>query len=114
MTTDTKKTDRLDFSARNKMLTQLALKHAVSNPMKQIGPVRAFFLKDGWQAEWLKQEDSIIQPTNFAELKTAIEDPMAKTIYITDQIFVPVSALQFLCEKAPVEKIIFLEGEGDA
>lgn len=111
---DTKKTDRLDFTQRNKMLTQLALKHAVSNPMKRINHVKVFFLKDGWQAEWLKQEESIVQPTNFSELKEVIEDVMTKTIYITDQIFVPVSALQFLCEKAPVEKIVFLEGEDNA
>ncbi len=111
---ETKNTNRLDFTERNRMLTQLALKHAVSNPMKRIGHVKVFFLKEGWQAEWLKQEESIVQPANFSDLKEVLEDTLTKTIYITDQIFVPVAALQFLCEKSPVEKILFLEGEDNA
>lgn len=108
---DPKQKERLDFTGRNKLLTKVALRQATSNPVKIFGTVKVFFLKDSWQAEWLRQEETIIKPTSFQSLKEAIEDPVVKTIYITDQIYVPVSALSFLCAKAPVEKIIFLEGE---
>ena len=107
------KNPRLDFTRRGEMLTQLALKQATRNPVRIFGMVKVFFLQESWQADWLRQEDSIIKPKNFNGLKDAIADNNAKTIFITDDIYVPVSALAFLCAKATTEKIIFLEGENN-
>lgn len=107
------KNPRLDFTRRGEMLTQLALKQATRNPVRVFGMVKVFFLQESWQADWLRQEDSIVKPENFNALKEAIENNQVKTIFITDDIYVPVSALAFLCAKAATEKIIFLEGEND-
>lgn len=111
---DKKQKERLDFESRNKLLTQVALRQATSNPVKMIGSVKVFFLKDDWQSEWLAQESSIYKPTNFQSLKDAIEDPSVKTIFIPENIYVPVSALSFLCAKASIEKIIFIQGDANA
>ncbi len=109
--TETKQQSRVDLTQRNKVLTQLALKQATSNPVKVFGMVKVFFLQNDWQGDWLRQEESIVQPQSFNELKEAVEGNTVKTILITDALYVPVSALAFICAKATSEKIIFLENE---
>ncbi len=101
------------FEDRKEFLSRLAMDTATACPHKVFGTIKVFYIGNGWHTDWIKKEDNISKSKTIKEFEAALSNPAIKTIFIEEDKFIPLQAMQYFCSRSNQSKIVFVEGDID-